>query len=255
VSSALSLEAARATAAPRAPTSALAHFFQINRTRGLVAGALLGAGAAFLAWGYQTWPDNENSAREDAASADAPATEITAEARLRSSAVGGSSTSGAPRAGTASTARSTARNDAHHVTGPGTDGAAEELPVILQTEDLPRAPDDGLDDDEGGAAEGRSVARSAGMTVAHAGSKIAKSDPRPSAASMKAEPRAAVKDSKGDARPEPAGRATATVAKPRATPRRETASHNDKHGAASADCNPPYFFDNNNIRRLKLECL
>ncbi|HKO90632.1 MAG TPA: hypothetical protein VJU61_05745 [Polyangiaceae bacterium] len=25
--------------------------------------------------------------------------------------------------------------------------------------------------------------------------------------------------------------------------------------ASAADCNPPYFFDENNIQRLKLECL
>jgi len=254
VSSALLLEAARATAAPRAPSSGLAHFFQINRTRGLVAGALLGAGAAFLAWGYQTWPDNEGSTREEAASAVAPATEITAEARLRSSAVGGSSTAGTARAGTSSTARSTARNGAHPISGPRADGAAEELPVILQTDDLPQAPDDGFEDDEGSAAESGSVARSGGLAGAH-GPRTAKSDPRPAVAATKVEPRAAAKNGKGDARPEPAVRATAAVAKPTSAPRRETASHGDKHSAASADCNPPYFFDNNNIRRLKLECL
>jgi serine/threonine protein kinase len=259
MSSALLLEAARATAAPRAPASPLAHFFQINRTRGLVAGALLGAGAALLAWGYQSWPDNEGSAHENGVSADtraSPTTEITAEGRLRSSAVGGSSTSGAAtsgsgRPGSSSASRSTARNGAHP--------AAEELPVILQTDDLPRAPDDGFEDDEGAEAE------SGGMAGAHAGShhaasaspslRAAKSDPRPAAAAAKAEPKPTAKDGRGDARPEPAVRAASPVAKPTATPPRETASHNAKHSSSTADCNPPYFFDNNNIRRLKLECL
>jgi hypothetical protein len=249
MSSALLLEAARATAAPRAPASPLAHFFQINRTRGLVAGALLGAGAAFLAWGYQTWPENEGSAHENGAAADSRAatTEITAEGRLRSSAVGsstsgaatsGSATSGAGRPGSSSASRSTARIAAH--------AAAEELPVILQTDDLPRAPDDGFEDDEGGGAESGSVARSGGMAGAHSGSKHA----APASATL----RTAKSDPKPEnARPEPPVRAA--VAKPTATPRRETASHNAKHTSASADCNPPYFFDNNNIRRLKLECL
>lgn len=242
MSSALLLEAARATAPPRAPASPLAHFFQINRTRGLVAGALLGAGAAFLAWGFQTWPDNEGSSRESSASSDAPATEITAEGRLRSS--------------PASAARAT-RNGAHP--------AAEELPVILQTDDLPRAPDDGAEEEEGGEKEKGSVARSSGMAGAHAGSnraserpaseRLAKSDPKPIAAAAKAESTPASKDGKNDARPEPAAHAAAAAAKPTGSQRRETASHNAKHTSASADCNPPYFFDNNNIRRLKLECL
>jgi serine/threonine-protein kinase len=255
LSSALLLEAARASATP--PASPLAHFFQINRTRGLVAGALLGAGAAFLAWGYQTWPENEGSAHESGTSADTrggPA-EITAEGRLRSSAVGGSATSGASasgsgRPGSASPGRSTARNSGH--------AAAEELPVILQTDDLPRAPDEGFEDDDSGEAEGGSVARSSGMAGAHAAGshrvgsgppsgRMARPDPR--AAASKVEPRPAAKE----ARSEPAARAT--VAKPTGTARRETASHNAKHNSVSADCNPPYFFDNNNIRRLKLECL
>lgn len=243
MSSALLLEPARATAPPRAPASPMAHFFQINRTRGLVAGALLGAGAAFLAWGFQTWPDNEGASRESSASADAPATEITAEGRLRSS--------------PSSAARAT-RNGAHP--------AAEELPVILQTDDLPRAPDDGAEEeDEGGEKEKGSVARGSGMAGAHAGSnrsserpaseRLAKSDPKPTAAAAKAESRPASKDGKSDARPEPGAHAAAAAAKPTGSQRRETASHNAKHTSASADCNPPYFFDNNNIRRLKLECL
>ena len=246
MSSELLLEAARMTApprgaaAPRAAGSTLAHFFQVNRTRGLVAGALLGAGAAFLAWGYQTWPDSEGSSRENGAS-DAPATEITAEGRLRSS---------APNA---------------RATRSGARPSAEDLPVILQTDDLPRAPDDGYEEEEGRDTEKGSVARGA---ATHGGSNhgasassgqralgSAKSDPKPSAAIARGEPRPGVKDSKSDARPEPAAHAAAAAAKPSASPRRETASHNAKHTSANADCNPPYFFDNNNIRRLKLECL
>jgi serine/threonine-protein kinase len=237
MSSALMLEAARATAPPRLPRapaqSPLAHFFQVNRTRGLVAGALLGAGAAFLAWGFQSWPDNDDSPRNGGASAAAPGTEITAEGRLRSAPAG--------------TARAT-RNGAHP--------AAEELPVILQTDDLPRAPDDGYEEDEGSEKEKGSAARSGGMAGAHAGSnradRAAKPDPKPSSAGTKLEAKPA---SKSDAKPEPAAHTAAAVAKPTASPRRETASHNAKHSSASADCNPPYFFDNNNIRRLKLECL
>ncbi|HEU4579898.1 MAG TPA: serine/threonine-protein kinase [Polyangiaceae bacterium] len=249
ISSALLMESARATAAPRAPSSGLAHFFQINRTRGLVAGALLGAGAAFLAWGYQTWPENEGSAHDGATSADArgaPA-EITAEARLRSSAVGGASTSAAPASGSGRPARSTARS--------GLRPAAEELPVILQTDDLPRAPDDGFEEDEAGEDESGSVARNPGMAGAHAAgnhhggssARIAKPDPRAATAKL-SKPSAQTSE---DARREPAARAV----KATATPRRETAAHNAKHNTASADCNPPYYFDNNNIRRLKLECL
>jgi hypothetical protein len=31
--------------------------------------------------------------------------------------------------------------------------------------------------------------------------------------------------------------------------------HRAKPASTADDCNPPYFFDENNIQRLKLECL
>jgi serine/threonine protein kinase len=162
--------------------------YRVSKGQGLAAGALLGGLIALLAWGIQSWPDSSDGATETAKTLTAPLA------------------AAAPHA-------------------PAED--TENLPVILQTDELPRAPeetDEGEDD-------------ISGADSSPTPSRTAKSDPRPAARAVTVvKPKAP-----------PAAMATA--------PRRETPHRSAKPLSASADCNPPYFFDKNNIRRLKLECL
>jgi hypothetical protein len=125
----------------------------------------------------------------------------------------------------------------------------EDLPVV-QSDELPRAPDEQEDDAEGSVLlpesnvrfGARGPAAGSAASAAHGGSVA----PAP------------VEPKRVDARPDPAPAAKPGVpsrAVPaRAVPRRVPPRKSTKP-VNSADCNPPYFFDSNNIRRLKLECL
>jgi hypothetical protein len=159
---------------------------------------------ALSAWGIQSWRDNPDAASQ-------ARTERRAETRT------------APLAASAAPRR--ARQPSEN----------EKLPVILQTDELPRAPEETDEDEEG--------------------TRSAESSPT----AAKPEPKL---DARSNARTDPGARVAAALGKPKApsapaatTPRRETPHRSAKQGSASADCNPPYFFDKNNIRRLKLECL
>ena len=201
-------------------------------------------------WGYQTWGEGS----EGGTTPDLSAETRTAPLESADGAVRAANGAGAPRAASPLAARSNIAN--------------EDLPV-MQTDELPRAPDDQGEEEEGSV---RLLEGGAGVTVrgAAAGSSAGGRHANP------AEP-ASVEPKRVDARLDPA-RVVAAAAKPavpsravpsravpsravparavpsRAVPRREPPRKSTKP-VNSADCNPPYFFDSNNIRRLKLECL
>lgn len=186
----------------------VARRYRFSKGQGWAAGVLLGGGFAFLAWGMQSRPGTTEAVREAEPAAQTRSAPLTV--------------SPAPR----------------HPRQPSDN---ENLPVILQTDELPRAPDETEEEQDGTS---RAVTRPAARTVA----------------STAATPSVARPESK--AKPDPGAKVTAAPAKPKAlpaspaaTPRRETPHSSAQQESASADCNPPYFFDKNNIRRLKLECL
>jgi hypothetical protein len=128
----------------------------------------------------------------------------------------------------------------------------EDLPVV-QSDELPRAPDDEYD------AEGSVLLPESNVGF---GARGPAAGSAASAARGSSVAPAPVEPKRADARPDPAPAAVAAV-KPgvpsravpaRAVPRRVPPRKSTKP-VSSADCNPPYFFDSNNIRRLKLECL
>ncbi|MEO8183679.1 MAG: hypothetical protein ABI895_33020, partial [Deltaproteobacteria bacterium] len=207
--------------------------YHVSKGQGLAAGALLGGVVAFLAWGIQRWPDQHDAASQMGAAA---------EARTAPLAAVDSASSAAAPATSARTASLRARSRANET---------ENLPVILQTDELPRAPEE---TDEEEASSGAAIPPPAAVPAAAAPSNTPNTPNTPKA---KFDPKA---HAQGVARPDPGVTARAPVVKPRAvppavaagTPRRETPQ---RSAGASADCNPPYFFDKNNIRRLKLECL
>jgi hypothetical protein len=236
-----------AVTAPSAAARVFGGRYRFTKAHGLIAGTLLGGIGALLAWGFQGSHDGGEGASEANTSAE-----------TRTAPLGGAE-SGAARPRTAGSASSRA-------TAQPTARPSENL-VILQTDELPRAPDETADEEESGGAESGAT----GSAGSHsAGSHRA---PVAGAASAKAAAGSSAKALVASASPKPGAAATAGAApsnarldpgsstahaatKPRATaatPRRETSHRSAKH--ASADCNPPYFFDNNNIRRLKLECL
>jgi hypothetical protein len=116
----------------------------------------------------------------------------------------------------------------------------KELPRIIQTDDLPRVPEDADEEIEG---------TSQTITVSSVKSEaptafVAPRPGRPPAAQL---PAALPRSS-------PPRVAALPPARPAAarTPARPAAP---KRSKPAPSCNPPYFFDSNNIRRLKLECL
>jgi hypothetical protein len=151
------------------------------------------------------------------------------------------------------------------------------LPVILNTDELPKAPDElpfeELEEEAPSAAAGSAV-----VPAPTVGSAPAQGEDIPAVAP--AAPAAATQTwATGAGATQPAARATgtshasvrteaespkrATPSVPSAVPsavpstvaaRRETPQR-AKPATSADDCNPPYFFDANNIRRLKLECL
>jgi serine/threonine protein kinase len=159
-----------------------------GRAKGLVLGAVLGASAMLLFWGYQSW-----SSETDV---------VVTERNAATPAHARSSTTSVPQ-------------------------RIQELPV-LTTDQLPRAPDEPGDDDlalEAGRAEaGRAEAERAEPDRAASTGRLASPAP---------------------------------IVPKTATPAVASSSHhkNVKPASAPADCNPPYYFDANNIRRLKLDCL
>ncbi len=186
---------------------------RLSKARGLIGGALLGGAGALLAWGYQGWSE----------SGSAPVEAVSAETRT------------APL-GTSEAARTAAR------ARPG--DSAEELRIV-QTDDLPQAPDE-LPEETDDWAVGAGGTKPAPVTAARRGGEPAKSEPKPAPAAKAATSRLA--------RPEP--RAVPSRGRPSAAAARKPPQRRStKQVSASASCNPPYFFDNNNIRRLKLECL
>ncbi len=112
----------------------------------------------------------------------------------------------------------------------------KELPRIIQTDDLPTVPDDADDEIEGSSQT---------ITVSSVKSEAPAAfvAPRPAPRAAEAMPRTA-----------PPRVASLPPARPAATrtPARPAAA---KRSKPVPSCNPPYFFDSNNIRRLKLECL
>jgi len=243
-----------AVTAPSAGAGAFAGRRRFTKAQGLLAATLLGGSGALLAWGLQSRPQRSDAASEARAAARGAPLVSAEESRPRTSA----------------SSRAPASRPSER---------AENL-VILQTDELPRAPDETADGDEGsdGAesnaavsvrgsagthAAGAHGAAAAAKTVAGASGKPPAastsrntSTPAASTSSAKADPRPSSGRSArldpGSAAAHPATKPSAPAAAP-ATPPRATGQRSPKH--ASADCNPPYFFDNNNIRRLKLECL
>lgn len=149
--------------------------------------------------------------------------------------------------------------------------AQRELPKIIQTQDLPPAPEEG---DEEIPADGEMVA--AASAVAPSGvfppSARAASDTRPRSARPATEAKASCNppyyfDANNIRRLKleclaSSAATTAPVQKKHALtpaastpPRSKAVAGNQARATASASCTPPYYFDRNNIRRLKLECL
>lgn len=216
---------------PRAPAPLAAG---LTKTKGLLAGSLLGGVLTLSVWGYQSLGD----------AAEGPGPELSAETRtvapLEAEEASRSVTGVASqRAASSRAARSNLAN--------------EDLPVV-QTDELPRAPDEQGDEDGTGVLPESSV---------ELGSRGLAAPDRSAGNRGPAGDEARSNSARLNARPEPARAASATkpaatvaarAVPPRAVPRRESPKKSTKP-ANSADCNPPYFFDSNNIRRLKLECL
>lgn len=188
--------------------------------RALAAGALIGGAGVLGAWAYQA----VTSDREPAL---APTSE--GQAALRPS---NESRTGA--------AASQGRENI-----PVVDAA--DLPVIVRPEQLPPAPDEAaIEIDEMPPAPARAQAAGA---------------PAPSAAQQRTVAPAALRTPAPvppparavAAAPAASARAAAPPAPPAA--RNEAPPSRATQAKVSSNCNPPYFFDRNNIRRLKLECL
>jgi serine/threonine protein kinase len=206
-----------------------------TKVHGLIAGTLLGGIGALLAWRVQGVPESGRSTSEGRASTE---------------------TRTAPLA-SADSAEARRHADLAHARGATRPGSrpsegAENL-VILQTDELPRAPDETADEEDGAGTRASLAAGTAAPATSGARSATKPSSAASSAASSFASAAAAF-----NARLEPGSTTAHTATKPRAPAapaRRETSHHSPKQGNRSANCNPPYFFDNNNIRRLKRECL
>jgi hypothetical protein len=219
------------------------------KTKGLLAGALLGAAGALAAWAYQSFDRAE--VEPTPVGSQPVAARATAEPAPGTAAL---STSGAAPRATAP---------------PEQDN--EQLPVILNTDELPAAPEEVPLEEVGDEAAGLDVVPAPTVGSAdqdtessvgsgHAGRTdranipasvsvhaAAQSAPAPGAAAPMAGTSRASANGELNGSPR---RATPTaVAARRDTP------HRAKPASSADDCNPPYFFDENNIQRLKLECL
>lgn len=220
---------------------------------GWVAGALLAAGALIL-WSYQSSSDREKLATE---MLEAPPTSTRAlvAAKVKSAPEPSEAKSGAharrPLAGPP-------RDRQVHAAQLHAERGAEpqELPDIIRTDELPTAPEvddiEVTDDEataEGASGEGEAdEARPDTAPAPHsppAPAPIASTIP----AANKPAPSITTSNSVAVYRKPPAPRA---APKPAASsvPNRKAAS-----AKAAPNCNPPFYYDNNNIRRLKLECL
>lgn len=118
---------------------------------------------------------------------------------------------------------------------------AEELPRIIRSDDLPAAQEEGEPD---------RVAQRAPQPEAHAPPEPAAAvAPEPTPEPARARARSGPKGNFTYA----SGRAAPVRAPARPRPRPQPPA--PKRAKADSSCNPPYYFDSNNIRRLKLECL
>lgn len=229
--------------APQLPSRSGDARSRFAKTKGLLAGALLGAGGALAAWIYQSIDGSEPEATTASTlPVTAPGTDEPAPA---------AAVSRAPRP----------------MAQPALDD--EQLPVILNTDELPKAPDElpfeEVEDGEQNAAAGPAL-----VPVPAVGSAVAH-DTDDAVGSAHAGPHAGahagVEHRNGPASAaatRAAGTSHASTQRevtqsPRPTPpavatRRETPPRAQPASSAD-DCNPPYFFDENNIQRLKRECL
>jgi len=216
------------------------------KTKGLLAGALLGAAVALAAWVYQSF----DHAEADPTPAGSPPLAARVTAEPAAAAAAASSTRVAtPRAA------AQAEQD------------SEQLPVILNTDELPQAPDEvPLEEVEGEpeAAAGLDVVPAPTVSSPGQGTESAVGSGRasrteranipasvsaPSAAQGAGAPGTSRASASGEVNGAPRRATPAAVAVRRDTP------HRAKPSSSADDCNPPYFFDENNIQRLKLECL
>lgn len=115
----------------------------------------------------------------------------------------------------------------------------KELPRIIQTDDLPTLPEDAEDELEEPSAQT--------ITVSSVKSEAAPARPAPRGATL-SQPLLEKPGLAFANRPSSPPPAAPSARRPARPPAR-------KQAKAAASCNPPYFFDSNNIRRLKLECL
>lgn len=227
-----------------APARATALPAGLTKTKGLIAGSLLGGVLTLSVWGYQAWGDGSEGAAPDltAETRTAPLESVDGAVRAASNGAARSATNGdvAPRLGSSRALRA-------HV-------ANEDLPVV-QSDELPRAPDE----DQGDDAEASVLLPESNARFGARGPAAGSTASTGRGSSVVPAP---VEPKRADARPDPAP-AAVVGAKPgvppravpaRAVPRRVPPRKGTKP-VNSADCNPPYFFDSNNIRRLKLECL
>jgi serine/threonine protein kinase len=176
------------------------------RARGLLVGALVGAAGALLVWGFQSLSSESDG-----------------------------STLGVQEEPSSQALTPTSAN-------PG----GEDLPAIIQSDELPPAPEGDEEEDAQELAvtppasvssrvpSAVSAAVASGVARALNVNTSAKS-PAPLPAQREAAQRPI-------AQPAPAAPAPSTVAPAAAA-------------SKTSRCNPPYYFDRNNIRRIKLECL
>jgi eukaryotic-like serine/threonine-protein kinase len=215
------------------------------KTKGLLAGAVLGAAGALAAWIYQ--------------SSDSPEPEATTASALPPAA------RGIPEPAPVATVSNSPAP--HAAAQPVQDD--EQLPVILNTDELPKAPDELPFEEEEADQEAQHAAAGVAVVPAptvgsapeqntgnalgsgHAGRTEREGIPAslsaPSAAASAAGTSHASAREEGSAPPKKA--TPSALATRRETPQRA------KPASSIDDCNPPYFFDERNIRRLKLECL
>ena len=231
------------------------------KTKGLLAGALLGVAGALAAWAYQ--------------SLDGPEPEATTASTLPLAERG--NTEPAPAATVSSSPAP------HATTRPVPDD--EQLPV-LNTDDLPKAPDElpleEVEEEAQSAAAALAVVPA--PTVGSAPAQNADGERTPasvahgavqnSATPNAATPIAATQTwatdvgATGTEATQPAVPAAGTShasaqgltgvpkrAAPSAVAARRETPRRAKPASSADDCNPPYFFDEHNIKRLKLECL
>jgi hypothetical protein len=231
---------------------------------GWVAGALLAAGALVF-WSYQS--SSRETPTVEMIEAPPTSTRALVAAKVESARQPSEAPSGAhPRRPLAGSPNGRQL----HAAQVHAERAAEpqELPDIIRTDELPTAPE--VDDVE--AAENEAAAEGFGSEGEANGAlsdtppsppapaPIARSVPAGSAPAASA-PAASVPAANTPAPSITASNTVAAYRKPiaqRSAPKPAPASVPNRKAAsakAAPNCNPPFYFDNNNIRRLKLECL